>query len=458
MSFKPYIAIGHGISTDGTWDSGCTWNGFTEAALAKEVVAGILEVFDVNRKQYITDYPDNGKNMIRCVEEANANGCTHYISIHLDWDQAPSGIMPCIYPGSSGGLAMAEAIRASMKLRIPNLNDRGNSNRPDLYEVRATNMPAVVMEIGSIKADNALIRNNTRLFGQAIAYGLMDVAGESYSLTWETQSAPVEAPPASAPVNTSVEMNAVSNSGYNWSVENIQYLLNICNYGAPSIDNVWGPETAQCLKNAQHNYRIEEDGIWGPVTQAHAEQQITMYQTRLESLGYPCGGVDGIAGINTYKAVKVYQANNGLAADGIVGELTYAKLFGPVEAGTLELPNFTADEFKCNCGCGGDILDELKIKIQQLRDLLVQRSGGGDRPLVITAGYRCPTQNRRVGGVSDSLHMKGRACDLYTPGMSRAMVDEIAYCAQQVGLGTLKYYQSLFVHVQLDPADRVMEP
>ena len=77
-------------------------------------------------------------------------------------------------------------------------------------------------------------------------------------------------------------------------------------------------------------------------------------------------------------------------------------------------------------------------------------------PLVITSGFRCPYQNAKDGGASDSLHMEGAACDLYTPGMSRAMVDEIAYCAQQVGLGTLKYYSNLFVHVQTYPADRVM--
>lgn len=449
MSFKPFIAIGHGLSTDGSWDTGCTWNGYTEAALAKEVVAGILEVFDANGKQYVTDYPENNMNIVNCVATANNHGCSHYLSVHLDWDQAPSGIYPIFLTQS--GQAIAEAVRASMKLRIPGLNDRGNLCRND-YEVQHTNMPAVIMEIGSIKADNELIRNNTRLFGHAIAYGLMDAAKETYAPVAET-SRPA---PASAPVNPQQNVKTVSNSGYNWATIDIQYFLNICNYGAPNIDGISGPETSACLKNAQKAYGIEIDGIWGPVTQSHAEQQITRYQTRLESLGYSCGGVDGIAGPATLQAVKNYQAANGLAVDGIVGANTYAKLFGDNKP--LTLKNFGPDEFKCNCGCGGDIADELKLKIQALRDLLCQRSGGGDRPIIVTAGFRCPTQNARVGGVANSLHMKGRACDLYTPGMSRAMVDEIAYCAHQVGLGTLKYYKSLFVHVQLDPADEVIEP
>ncbi len=456
MKFKPYIAIGHGISTDGSWDTGCTWNGYTEAELAKEVVSGILEVFDHNGKSYLTDYPNNDRNMIRTVEEANNADCSMYTSIHLDWDQAPSGIFPLVYPGSSEGLKMAEAIRASMKARIAGLNDRGNDARPDLYEVRATNMPAVIMEIGSIKADNDLIRNNTKLFGHAIAYGLMDYAGESYTTIEETGSTPVEAPPAVAPQPE----NTITSSGYNWSTENVQYFLNICNYGAPAIDGIWGPETKSCLINAQRNYNITVDGLWGPVTQAHAEMQLRGYQTRLNELGYKCE-IDGIAGPETLQAVKNFQSANGLEADGIVGENTYPKLFGEQTIPESQPPddeirNFEPDEFKCACGCGGDVKHELKVKVQKLRDLLTQRSGGVDRPLVITSGFRCPTQNARVGGVPDSLHMSGDACDLYTPGMSRAMVDEIAYCAQQVGLGTLKYYSNLFVHVQLYPADLVM--
>lgn len=459
--FYPYIAIGHGISTDGSWDCGCTYAGFTEADLAKEVVAGILEVFDANGKSYVTDYPSNNKNIVACVAEANSRGCSHYLSVHLDWEKAPSGIFPVVC--SDSGIGMAQAIRASMKLRIPGLNDRGNCVRDD-YEVANTNMPAVIMEIGSIKADLDLIRNNTRLFGHAIAYGIMDYAGESYNALGEgaVQSAPVTAAPAGSPKPA----NTVASSGYTWDTEDIQYFLNICNYGAPEIDGIDGPETRSCIRNAQQAYGITVDGIWGPVTQAKAEQQIRGYQTQLTAKGSPCG-IDGIAGPGTYGSVLDFQRRNGLEMDGIVGPQTYAKLFdvsapaaaptAPATGGTdSQIRNFGPDEFKCECGCGGDVEHELKVKVQRLRDLLTQRAGG-DRPLVITSGFRCPTQNARDGGVPDSLHMYGRATDLYTPGMSRAMVDEISYCAHQVGLGVLRYYDSLFCHVQLDPADRTME-
>lgn len=49
-------------------------------------------------------------------------------------------------------------------------------------------------------------------------------------------------------------------------------------------------------------------------------------QAALTALGYGCGGVDGEYGAQTMAAVKRYQAANGLAADGEVGALTWARL------------------------------------------------------------------------------------------------------------------------------------
>lgn len=33
-------------------------------------------------------------------------------------------------------------------------------------------------------------------------------------------------------------------------------------------------------------------------------------------------------------------------------------------------------------------------------------------PFVIESGFRCPSQNRNVGGESDSMHLMGRAADI----------------------------------------------
>ncbi|MBD3181053.1 peptidase M15 [Candidatus Poribacteria bacterium] len=72
--------------------------------------------------------------------------------------------------------------------------------------------------------------------------------------------------------------------------------------------------------------------------------------------------------------------------------------------------NFRVEEFECPC-CGG-ILDTLAfrnfvVKLQDARDT----SG---IPFVITSGYRCFRHNKRIGGNSDSSHLKGIAADILT--------------------------------------------
>ena len=50
-------------------------------------------------------------------------------------------------------------------------------------------------------------------------------------------------------------------------------------------------------------------------------------QEKLNALGYNSGSVDGIFGAKTYAAVTAFQKANSLGVDGIVGKLTWAKLY-----------------------------------------------------------------------------------------------------------------------------------
>ena len=53
---------------------------------------------------------------------------------------------------------------------------------------------------------------------------------------------------------------------------------------------------------------------------------VRLVQSLLNRIGYNAGPVDGIFGPRTYQAVAAFQANNSLAADGIVGPATWAVL------------------------------------------------------------------------------------------------------------------------------------
>lgn len=55
-------------------------------------------------------------------------------------------------------------------------------------------------------------------------------------------------------------------------------------------------------------------------------QEVKTLQRLLNAMGYKCGGVDGIFGANTEKAVKSFQKSEKLDADGVVGKNTWAAL------------------------------------------------------------------------------------------------------------------------------------
>lgn len=55
-------------------------------------------------------------------------------------------------------------------------------------------------------------------------------------------------------------------------------------------------------------------------------QKVRDIQTRLKSWGFYNGSVDGVFGSATTAAVKWFQRNNGITADGIVGSVTAEKL------------------------------------------------------------------------------------------------------------------------------------
>lgn len=50
--------------------------------------------------------------------------------------------------------------------------------------------------------------------------------------------------------------------------------------------------------------------------------EVTQIQTKLKNWGYYSGGVDGIFGADTRKAVISFQKKNGLTADGVAGKAT----------------------------------------------------------------------------------------------------------------------------------------
>ena len=179
MSKTIAVQCGHGVSLDGSWDSGCVYKGHTEAGLMLKITKAAVKYL---RKSGVTVISDadhgNNKNMIADVRWANNLGCSLYVSIHCDYSGAPNGVMPLYVSGSGKklGKCLEKSIKKDLKMK-----SRGVQKRTDLWELNGTDMPACILETGSIKGDLATLRDHPDKYGKAIAKGICQYMGVKFS-------------------------------------------------------------------------------------------------------------------------------------------------------------------------------------------------------------------------------------------------------------------------------------
>ena len=132
------------------------------------------------------------------------------------------------------------------------------------------------------------------------------------------------------------------------AVKTLQDKLNTLGYNSGNVDGIFGAKTYAAVTAFQKANSLGVDGIVGKLTWAKLYDAtpvnvtpvtpqpmlrtgsrgdaVRKLQELLNAKGYTCGNVDGIFGSKTYAAVLAFQKANGLAADGIVGPLTWGKL------------------------------------------------------------------------------------------------------------------------------------
>lgn len=67
-------------------------------------------------------------------------------------------------------------------------------------------------------------------------------------------------------------------------------------------------------------------GVWATSRRGSSGSEVRQIQEKLKRWGYYNGSVDGIYGSRTEAAVKKFQRNNGLTADGIAGKATLSAM------------------------------------------------------------------------------------------------------------------------------------
>lgn len=94
--------------------------------------------------------------------------------------------------------------------------------------------------------------------------------------------------------------------------------------------------------------------------------------------------------------------------------------------------HFKKAEFKCKCGgryCNGYPAGNTSAKLLTILEKIRAHYG---KPVTIRSGQRCKKRNAQVGGVSNSMHTKGKAADIYIKGIcdtaaGRRQVVALAY-------------------------------
>lgn len=192
---------------------------------------------------------------------------------------------------------------------------------------------------------------------------------------------------------------------------------------------------------------------------------IKQIQLLLTYLGYDPGDIDGANGKNTISAVRRFQADYGLTADGDPGAATQKMLIGAV-AGTAvkveksvdtgedsgkettagtgtfwdEIKYFKRSEFRCPCGkwCDGFPVEPKEGLVRFMDEM---RGHFGRGVIVVPpdghsggSGVRCDKYNASLSGsVPNSTHKEGRAADFSIPGATDAAIAEYLTAAKANG-------------------------
>ena len=150
-------------------------------------------------------------------------------------------------------------------------------------------------------------------------------------------------------------------------------------------------------------YHGQCDGIWGKMSRA----AMTEFQTKFGGIA-----VTGEVNEESAKALRHavafwYDEADGAAEESSATELDWSRY-----------PHFTPEEMACKCGKDhAPYCDGYPHEIQPLLMEILERARVHfGRPIIVASGLRCAQHNADSGGVSNSQHMYGEACDLCVVG------------------------------------------
>lgn len=187
VPIKVYIDQGHNPSD---FNTGAEGNGYYEQDITYEVGRILFEYLSENPEftpRLSRPTPEtvlgtsNASSVTTRVNQANSWGADIFVSIHTNASVNPAanGTEVLIYDRSSEeAYSLAENVLEELTA-VTGLRNRGIVERPGLYVLRRTRMPAILVELGFITnpGDAELMANSPGLFALGIYRGILDYYG-----------------------------------------------------------------------------------------------------------------------------------------------------------------------------------------------------------------------------------------------------------------------------------------
>ena len=187
MSIKIYVDQGHNPSG---FNTGAEGNGFYEQDITYDIGVRLYNLLRSNpnfEAKLSRPTPEtvlgtnNSSSLVARVREANSWGADVFISLHTNASNnaRATGSEALIYSTSSTvANGLAGDILEEMT-RLTGLRNRGIVERPGLYVLRRTYMPAVLVEMGFITnpMDAELMVYSPDLFARGIYIGILKYYG-----------------------------------------------------------------------------------------------------------------------------------------------------------------------------------------------------------------------------------------------------------------------------------------
>ncbi|QJB46269.1 N-acetylmuramoyl-L-alanine amidase [Dolichospermum flos-aquae] len=270
----------------------------------------------------------------RC-EKANSNRVDIFVSIHFNAFNGQANGTEVFAISDAGKKVAQKVLDEIVKLGFFN---RGVKSGSHLYVLRRTNMPGILIECCFIDSAKDIQLYDGETMANAIVAGLTGKVANTPVNPVPGVSIPIAVPVPNASVNTVIDEEQNKDK----SILRLQQALNRLKItdknNQPLVeDNGMGQATSSATEKFQRIVGVLPTGIagnttWDAINQILAKRVVQGTHTSgviIRYLQYRVGAdPDGIYGPQTQAAIKKFQQQNGLTADGIIGAITWQKLVG----------------------------------------------------------------------------------------------------------------------------------